>query len=139
MRKSLRSAAIVQLEDFVRTGLGQMRLMRLQSQEILISAALHITCPRRVAGHIGQFGRIEQHPRIAAFKLHGKLIDIAFLAAKAGRQRQRNWPGARINDTEKQRCKIRPCLRSEEHTSELQSLMRNSYAVFCLKKKTQNK
>src|SRR3546814_6025164 len=26
-------------------------------------------------------------------------------------------------------------LRSEEHTSELQSLMRNSYAVFCLKKK----
>src|SRR3546814_10576132 len=41
--------------------------------------------------------------------------------------------------------RIVPCLkaangghaaaRSEEHTSELQSLMRNSYAVFCLKKK----
>src|SRR3546814_1669769 len=31
---------------------------------------------------------------------------------------------------------VGPCpLRSEEHTSELQSLMRNSYAVFCLKKK----
>src|SRR3546814_7959578 len=29
-------------------------------------------------------------------------------------------------------------LRSEEHTSELQSLMRNSYAVYCLKKKTNN-
>src|SRR3546814_4234025 len=28
--------------------------------------------------------------------------------------------------------------RSEEHTSELQSLMRNSYAVFCLTKKTTN-
>src|SRR3546814_5224885 len=28
--------------------------------------------------------------------------------------------------------------RSEEHTSELQSLMRNSYAVFCLKKKKEN-
>src|SRR3546814_10765379 len=28
-----------------------------------------------------------------------------------------------------------PTSRSEEHTSELQSLMRNSYAVFCLKKK----
>src|SRR3546814_6881705 len=28
--------------------------------------------------------------------------------------------------------------RSEEHTSELQSLMRISYAVFCLKKKTRN-
>src|SRR3546814_4201248 len=30
----------------------------------------------------------------------------------------------------------RAALRSEEHTSELQSLMRISYAVFCLKKKT---
>src|SRR3546814_5347188 len=29
--------------------------------------------------------------------------------------------------------------RSEEHTSELQSLMRISYAVFCLKKKTNKK
>src|SRR3546814_10831879 len=29
--------------------------------------------------------------------------------------------------------------RSEEHTSELQSLMRNSYAVFCLKKKQKQK
>src|SRR3546814_1960824 len=29
------------------------------------------------------------------------------------------------------------CRRSEEHTSELQSLMRISYAVFCLKKKTE--
>src|SRR3546814_3818515 len=33
-------------------------------------------------------------------------------------------------------CRTRyPSVRSEEHTSELQSLMRNSYAVFCLKKK----
>src|SRR3546814_7888795 len=31
-----------------------------------------------------------------------------------------------------------PQPRSEEHTSELQSLMRNSYAVFCLKKKKKN-
>src|SRR3546814_11617561 len=44
---------------------------------------------------------------------------------------------------------FRPCIfqhrvfhlrvRSEEHTSELQSLMRISYAVFCLKKKKQTK
>src|SRR3546814_1326144 len=33
----------------------------------------------------------------------------------------------------------RAARRSEEHTSELQSLMRISYAVFCLKKKTQIK
>src|SRR3546814_1839309 len=30
-------------------------------------------------------------------------------------------------------------IRSEEHTSELQSLMRNSYAVFCLKNKIKHK
>src|SRR3546814_3174240 len=34
---------------------------------------------------------------------------------------------------------VRASRRSEEHTSELQSLMRISYAVFCLKKKTTNK
>src|SRR3546814_7098545 len=40
-------------------------------------------------------------------------------------------------------CGARACLnvagRSEEHTSELQSLMRISYAVFCLKKNKTNK
>src|SRR3546814_5389985 len=33
-------------------------------------------------------------------------------------------------------CRQASFIRSEEHTSELQSLMRTSYAVFCLKKKT---
>src|SRR3546814_1318085 len=36
-------------------------------------------------------------------------------------------------------CQRNWSIRSEEHTSELQSLMRISYAVFCLKKKLQNK
>src|SRR3546814_5795762 len=35
--------------------------------------------------------------------------------------------------------KVEKAVRSEEHTSELQSLMRISYAVFCLKKKKNNK
>src|SRR3546814_6614814 len=44
---------------------------------------------------------------------------------------------ARISrDTEEVRADIER--RSEEHTSELQSLMRNSYAVFCFKTKKQN-
>src|SRR3546814_7470778 len=34
---------------------------------------------------------------------------------------------------------LKMLVRSEEHTSELQSLMRISYAVFCLKKKTNTK
>src|SRR3546814_9490363 len=47
-------------------------------------------------------------------------------------------------DVEHRRDAPLPCtrqhlaLRSEEHTSELQSLMRISYAVFCLKKKKDN-
>src|SRR3546814_5501208 len=41
-----------------------------------------------------------------------------------------NWP------MESSSASNAPILRSEEHTSELQSLMRISYAVFCLKKKT---
>src|SRR3546814_7385256 len=40
------------------------------------------------------------------------------------------WPS--ISEIEADRT---VCVRSEEHTSELQSLMRISYAVFCLKKK----
>src|SRR3546814_10487211 len=46
-------------------------------------------------------------------------------------------PGAkaRLSDDCRQRPEGRhPLWRSEEHTSELQSLMRTSYAVFCLKK-----
>src|SRR3546814_3858908 len=36
------------------------------------------------------------------------------------------------------RLPLNEVVRSEEHTSELQSLMRISYAVFCLKKKTKS-
>src|SRR3546814_3859489 len=48
--------------------------------------------------------------------LLGKMVDGGFHALK----RIADWSAGR---------------RSEEHTSELQSLMRTSYAVFCLKKK----
>src|SRR3546814_8911277 len=48
---------------------------------------------------------------------------------------------ARDQDTLRDRVEVErlvrgDAVRSEEHTSELQSLMRISYAVFCLKKKT---
>src|SRR3546814_9988777 len=55
------------------------------------------------------------------------------------------YPGAVSRGTEPQqigaqrpghRSEAEREIRSEEHTSELQSLMRSSYAVFCLKKKT---
>src|SRR3546814_2061165 len=48
-----------------------------------------------------------------------------------------NWKAtARKNDIMLNAFQEERAQRSEEHTSELQSLMRTSYAVFCLKKKT---
>src|SRR3546814_2236364 len=41
----------------------------------------------------------------------------------------------RVRTSDAFSCRLGSLIRSEEHTSELQSLMRISYAVFCLKKK----
>src|SRR3546814_1352404 len=69
-----------------------------------------------------------------------RLLSFAMKAAAAGigvrgpgrrRHARRRFICASISSLS-----ARPCSRSEEHTSELQSLMRISYAVFCLKKKT---
>src|SRR3546814_2070929 len=56
-----------------------------------------------------------------------------------GVQPQANWVATLQlldDDVPRERQLVLPATRSEEHTSELQSLMRISYAVFCLKKKT---
>src|SRR3546814_4219415 len=96
-----------------------------------------------LALHLG-VGRRDQ--RVEAFEIG----DVALKALGAGRR-----AGAERGDREllRQEGTGQPCLflaahphghverfvadRSEEHTSELQSLMRISYAVFCLKKKKQ--
>src|SRR3546814_1462601 len=52
--------------------------------------------------------------------------ETRYLDDRVGRRWNRDRPRKRY-------CRVEP--RSEEHTSELQSLMRSSYAVFCLKKK----
>src|SRR3546814_4782848 len=52
-----------------------------------------------------------------------------------------DWPSHfdhRAAGSENDQKPIFPAPRSEEHTSELQSLMRHSYAVFCLKKQINN-
>src|SRR3546814_3695557 len=59
---------------------------------------------------------------------HDEAEHLAGLRAWMGDQRRE-----RLDDRDQQRGDR----RSEEHTSELQSLMRISYAVFCLKKKKQ--
>src|SRR3546814_10918381 len=64
----------------------------------------------------------------------------AELGARAGRECPRGlrlWvPRNRGAELRRLTEADRGLMRSEEHTSEIQSLMRISYAVFCLKKKT---
>src|SRR3546814_1264218 len=72
----------------------------------------------------------------------GRLSD-PFPCLLALEVRPRRGPPDRGEPTCSRRAGARRCAtgadRSEEHTSELQSLMRISYAVFCLKKNTNNK
>src|SRR3546814_9047456 len=63
---------------------------------------------------------------------YGVELAERFLGLTAWNVRQR-----RLVDMDAAACRY--AYRSEEHTSELQSLMRISYAVFCLKKKKTNK
>src|SRR3546814_1003997 len=87
----------------------------------------------------------ERGGRLATFTVdHGLRPDSAREAASVGRLLRRHgiahrvlrWTGPK--PTAGRQAAARAA-RSEEHTSELQSLMRISYAVFCLKKKTRHK
>src|SRR3546814_3895468 len=70
------------------------------------------------------------HPRLGRRVMFGEVVPGGIGATP-------NGDGINVMACHVTNCHIPP--RSEEHTSELQSLMRISYAVFCLKKKkTQN-
>src|SRR3546814_9305802 len=62
--------------------------------------------------------------RAASYAITAPLRALGATGVESRRQRRPSHSSVSPNGT-----------RSEEHTSELQSLMRNSYAVFCLKKK----
>src|SRR3546814_6878064 len=65
--------------------------------------------------------------------------DVPLPARSAAREIHRDWRSAPTDNEDEHATPGQSDTwmgsRSEEHTSELQSLMRNSYAVFCLKKK----
>src|SRR3546814_10736076 len=67
----------------------------------------------------------------ALAEFEGDLIRERTMAGLAAARARGRHGGRKFELTKNQ--------RSEEHTSELQSLMRRSYAVFCLKKKNDNK
>src|SRR3546814_4442947 len=77
----------------------------------------------------GSMGRHE------AMALAGPTPDNPFLTLKKRLKRARFYDGRERMEYESLLAGQQN-MRSEEHTSELQSLMRISYAVFCLKKKT---
>src|SRR3546814_1319491 len=79
---------------------------------------------------IGGFGAAAQ----AGFGVGSRVMQAIFLPAIA--VAFACSPIAAQNVGAGQPARVREVFRSEEHTSELQSLMRISYAVFCLKKKT---
>src|SRR3546814_5816954 len=83
----------------------------------------------QVSTFIGKaIGRLNQPaPRIIVGRAHGGMVDNAWMTAMQHTKIMRSI--SQIGDIARQ------VPRSEEHTSELQSLMRISYAVFCLKKK----
>src|SRR3546814_7849925 len=83
---------------------------------------------RRVDRLPGQPAGCADNLRLAAHPAHA-------LTSTTTRPRTRPWRMSRPSGSNS----ASVASRSEEHTSELQSLMRISYAVFCLKKKKKNK
>src|SRR3546814_9281985 len=81
------------------------------------------------------FRSLRRHPPFAAID---RLADLGDLVVIFGLGRAARI-AHRIVGADRQPRIVAPRPRSEEHTSELQSLMRISYAVFCLKQKTKNK
>src|SRR3546814_1036412 len=85
----------------------------------------------------GAFGRQFAHLDAERFANRDQILDRVISAPVGGRFRRRKpFAGLGLGQGFGRPAKK---LRSEEHTSELQSLMRISYAVFCLKKKNIHK
>src|SRR3546814_2171867 len=101
------------------------------SAEVL--RALYGYLPEEIRGD-GDTGTVITVP--AAFNQMQKDSTMAAAdAAGLGRVALMQEPVAAVMSVMRQRKNDGVFVRSEEHTSELQSLMRISYAVFCLKKK----
>src|SRR3546814_4832662 len=88
-----------------------------------------------IGGHIKQIDGSLQRPRLplSVVIAEGDIRSVRVGHADIARRRAQITLGAYQHNRGKMACHHGG--RSEEHTSELQSLMRISYAVFCLKKK----
>src|SRR3546814_7139162 len=73
--------------------------------------------------------------RAMVSRIQNELFDLGADLATPYVAGEAEGAALRITPAQSTRLETEMDERSEEHTSELQSLMRNSYAVFCLKKK----
>src|SRR3546814_10695340 len=88
--------------------------------------------------HVGRLENRHHHGLEYAVGLVGKHRRLGCVVIAADGQYAPQWGGAQHVGVSKDLARAVDAIRSEEHTSELQSLMRISYAVFCLKQ-TKNK
>src|SRR3546814_8255677 len=106
-------------------------LLRVGSDSILLGADISSVLPRLpkdIRFHDGQAGLVQPHQRLRISGKHEALEDaVRVLKGELAT----DW----VLDRIRRESASKQQDRSEEHTSELQSLMRISYAVFCLKKK----
>src|SRR3546814_8819327 len=99
-------------------------MISLVSPAIVIAVAIYITFLQwRLTGSL--FGYVFAHAAIGM-----PFVLVAVTSALGGLDPKLSLASASLGAPP-----LRTFIRSEEHTSELQSLMRISYAVFCLKKK----
>src|SRR3546814_1886500 len=107
------------------TDLGQRVVLGADRDDQLSAAVGGIEGRRQIDDPVSDRETVLRQ-QVRHFGSAAELLEGEFRVA-VNRMRQRNQIGLYGPD------------RSEEHTSELQSLMRISYAVFCLKKKTKHK
>src|SRR3546814_8441721 len=110
------------------------------SSDLLVGSLSYLE--QRVVAGRARVGRVEQQAVREALSPAGRELPVLALdvvddgGTGPGQQRRDHEANALARARRREGHDV---LRSEEHTSELQSLMRISYAVFCLKKKTRSK
>src|SRR3546814_5534475 len=109
------------------------------SSDVCSSDLIVVVAIESKAGARGRRHAQMRHQRLRAM-MPGADRDPALVQNRADvvrmhpRHREADDPGAVVRAEQGDAVPPRELLRSEEHTSELQSLMRSSYAAFCLKK-----
>src|SRR3546814_4290475 len=139
--------------DLTRRGLDSSILQRKEFQRGLLSGETANPIMRALASQLLNSAELEQALKVTQLSdnqhfswlpgmvnkppqgFFGAWTDALNLGGREFRDRDNLTTLAASRLKDKQDRLTRELMRSEEHTSELQSLMRISYAVFCLKKK----